>query len=597
MSVLETPRILFKGEIAWDPITTNNYPNLYDEDTDQPVYPKVADKVTAFRNEAVEGVRTIGNWNPHGTHRSSFYETAISGVDMGAGVSVDDAFVRSAANFTGMLVDLEPYGAYTSQLFFDTMQFGVDGGYRIRGKRNSRITARYVNFSRNAANAMIAGVASVAWQTSFAKGAGLAIDAHDSAALKALAKAMDDEGVLGLTVRFNTYRTVYYDDLALTNKSPLTVQAAQALYAKITTAGGFQPNPARSVMVGVIGLWRKGEPAHEPGDRALIPAGATVLGAAHARVDKKSITLDLSNSIPEVSKDLTKQFLGTLDVIAVDSSGNPSAKLGSVPYDVYDRAAYEATSGIVSLSLSEADAALAAGSDIQLRDAAGDVLLSEDPLRAIPSAPNLYLDEGVSTTATFQIYHHGAPAAGQIPVTLYTLNNDGSTVTNTQQMTTDANGILSLPLTATAGSVVAFAPAPNNTVPATGGLNTQANTYMYFRTWPADSDIAALPPTWDNVYAHVMANWNAMAPCMDNWLMLNDPVQVKNHGPMLKRLTDPANFENFLFMPVTRDMTQGERTLLYKFLDAPPTALAAKLGATPDTGVHRAKLSGKMRRA
>jgi hypothetical protein len=38
---------------------------------------------------------------------------------------------------------------------------------------------------------------------------------------------------------------------------------------------------------------------------------------------------------------------------------------------------------------------------------------------------------------------------------------------------------------------------------------------------------------------------------------------------MLKQLTDPANFENYLFMPVTRDMSRGERALLYNFLDLP----------------------------
>jgi len=37
MSILETPRIYFKGNISWDPVTTNNFPPAnrkaaYDED-------------------------------------------------------------------------------------------------------------------------------------------------------------------------------------------------------------------------------------------------------------------------------------------------------------------------------------------------------------------------------------------------------------------------------------------------------------------------------------------------------------------------------------------------------------------------------------
>ena len=78
--------------------------------------------------------------------------------------------------------------------------------------------------------------------------------------------------------------------------------------------------------------------------------------------------------------------------------------------------------------------------------------------------------------------------------------------------------------------IFAFVPAPMGANPPTAGIDPQINTYMYVRTLPADASTAALPPTWDNVYANVLANWNAMAPCMDNWLKLDDPVQVKALG-------------------------------------------------------------------
>src|SRR5512139_3256531 len=87
MSVLQTPRILFRGSISWDPITTNNYSNFYDENTDLTVFPSEQDRVAAFRQEAINNVSVSvkpgGNWNPHGTYRSSFYDAAISGVDLG----------------------------------------------------------------------------------------------------------------------------------------------------------------------------------------------------------------------------------------------------------------------------------------------------------------------------------------------------------------------------------------------------------------------------------------------------------------------------------------------------------------------------------
>jgi hypothetical protein len=596
MSVLETPRIYFKGQVTWDPITTNNYDSNYEEGVGQTILPGVANRVKVFRDQAIEQVVTAGNWNPDGTHRATFFETMVCGFDIGSGIETDDPFVTAAANFLGMLVDLEPFGAYSSQLFFDAMRFGVDGGYRILAPRISRITDRYINFGRNTANTMIAGVASVIWQTSSAKTEGLRVDAFDSRALKSLAAAMEPDDVLGLTVRFNAYRTIYYDNPDLTNGSPAARAAAQALIAKLKE-GGFQPNPARSLVVGVIGLWRKSEPPHESGDRALIQQGNSQVASAHIRLDQTTMTLDLSNSVPEVDKDLTKMDLGPLTVVAISPASQAVTTLGTFDYSQYDRAAYEARAGIVTVPLAAGAAQSAADGNLELRDAKGNTLLAELPLRAIPATPNLYLDEGERVTATFQVYNRGRPLMSAVPLTLSQISASGGAVDNTTRVTTDANGVLALPIIGMSSGITAyvpwFTPAEN---PAAGGLNTQVNTYMYVRMLPADAVIAELPPTWENVYVNVLANWNAMAPCMDNWLRLDDPVQVKAYADVLKRLTHPANFEHFRFMPVTRDMTAGMRTLLYKFLDAPGDDLAAKPVGQPPQTRSFAELSRAMRR-
>ena len=169
MSVLETPRLIFRGNVTWDPIVTNNQPQQYDEADGKTVLDGGAATVAAFRKDAIEAVINGGNWNPHGTHRSKFYNTFIVGVDNGNGPSADDPIVNNPVSFTGMLVDLEPYGAFSSQLFFDEMSFGIQGGCRVLAPRAIRTTARYINFFRNPANNQIAGVASVVWQTSFPK--------------------------------------------------------------------------------------------------------------------------------------------------------------------------------------------------------------------------------------------------------------------------------------------------------------------------------------------------------------------------------------------------------------------------------------------
>lgn len=615
MSVLEIPRVYFKGEVSWDPVTTNNYPSNqapagYDEDDcDSTLNAQTVGSanVAGFRTAAIDEVVSAGNWNPAGTYRSPFYSSCISGVDLGRGLDTSDPFVGSPVSFTGMLVDCEPYGAYSSQLFFDDMCFGIDGGCRIFGKRVTRFTDRYVNFSANPANNMIAGVASVVWQTCFDKHLGLTIDAHDSAALAALSACVnDDEDVLGVMVRFVTYRTVYYDDPTLSNRSPATAAAGQALQAKLN-AGGFQPNPARSLLVGTVGLWRRGDSMHEPGDRALlttsvpIPVSSdpkiapAVCGTAWARVGSDRLTLDLSNCIPWNSRTPTKVELGDLTIVAADPPPAVAVmNVATIPAAGYDQAAYEATSGIVDIPLDPGLAATLAKMDLGLLGGDGTRYLDEAPLRAVPSQPNLYIDEGDSVETVVQVYDRGVPAGAGVKVTMSEL---GATQATGLGRTTDAAGQVRFPLAGATGTVVGlvFQPGDDPTLPVTeNAFDTQTYTYMYLRVLPADAAVGAMEPSWDNVHNYVLSNWEAMAPCMDNWLLLGDEAQVRAYGTVIRKLTDPANFESFRFMPVTRDMTAGQRRLLYNFLGggAAPRKLAEPARAQKP---NFAKLSRAMR--
>lgn len=607
MSILETPRILFRGNIAWDPITTNNYSQLYDEDSAENIPASTTQaQVAAFRTTAVSAIASSGNWNPHGTHRATFYDVEVTGVDRGQGVDTSDLFVGSPVNFQGMLVDCEPYGSVSSQLFFDAMQFGIPGACQVGATRTSRMMARYVNFTRNSYNRIIAGVASVVWQTSFAKG-GLALDPHGSGVLGDLAAAMADDNVLGLTVRWNSYRTIYYDDPSLRNGSPSYVAAANAHMAAITADGGFQPNPARSVLVGVLGLWRRGEPMLEPGDRALlsVPPGE-IVATAHARLSGNRLTIDLANSITEIDELLGKQNLGPLSVVAIDPASGTETLLGTLAYHQYDRTAYEVGSGIVVLPFDDRCADAARTGNLEVRAGDGSVYLQEDPVRALPTEQNRYFNQNDPQTDTIlQVYDRGAPAAAGVEVAMYHMLTDGNSVPTVQvgSATTGPDGTAAMPIAPAAGggSVQAFVFTTGTGTPPPPQLDPQLTPYMTIRTLPADDAVGALPATWDNVYAHVLANWNAMAPCMDNWLRLDDPAQVHAYGAMLRKLTDPANFEAFRFMPVTRDMTVGERNLLWNFLNGPaptkPAGLTTEAAASPAAPAARdlTKLSRSMR--
>jgi hypothetical protein len=609
MSVLETPRILFRGNIAWDPIVTNNYQPLYDENLAQTQLGAgntVQEQVQNFRKEAIADVMTginsprgpSGNWNPHGTHRSTFYDllpgpdtscpsskvlaSEVSGVDLGSGLDTSDSFCGAPARFTGMLVDLEPYGSQSSQLFFDTFTLGIDGGCRIAAKRRTRFTARYINFFRNP-EFSTAGCASVIWQTSFLT-EDLTIDAFDSEALRSLQTALEEPGVLGLTVRFSAYRTVYYDcpDIAKDGTKPkdqkLGPKKAQELIDKLNE-GGFQPNPARSKFVGVVGLWREGEPLHEPGDRALlmqVPARPT-LGTAYARLGTAGITLDFGNSTGETGLDLTKKDWGPLELQSLDANGEATTLATLTCEDHYSQVHYEAGSGLVSLPLTEEQVQAASSGTLQIV-AGTDVMLLEDPVRAVPVVPNIYADQGDSVEIQFQVYERGMPAGAGTALSVFPVDFNGNIIGDSYQIAADDSGVATLNIDAAQGEVIGYVPAVGADVGSVS-LQPMLTPYVYVRTLATNAWMDSLQPTWDNVYGTVLANWNAMAPCMDNWLRLDRPDQVYDFGPMLKKLTDPANIESFRYMPVTRDMTQGERKLLYAFLDGPkPQAAAAPAG-------------------
>lgn len=612
MSVLNFPRVYFSGAIAWDPVTTNNYlsaasggqpppePNGgpvaqagYDESGARTFLngaPVTPDTMAAFRDAAVNEIPTMiyngnpsgGSWNPQGTYRSPFFDSQVSGVDLGRGLDTTDSFVTAPVNFTGMLVDCEPYGAFSSQLFFDDISFGIAGGCRVYGRRMTRFNDRFINFSANPYNNMIAGVASVMWQTCFSKANGLDIDAVDSRVLARLKSELTNSAVLGLMVRFVTYQTVYYDDPLLPGDKPAIAKAAKALQDKIRS-GGWQPNPARSQVRGTLGLWMRGDCVTEASDRALVATGARIpnappppgqppnypqVGTVFAQVNRSAVTLDLSNAIPAGNRAGDRLDMGTLTLIASDPPPAVARMVvGTIPASLYTGDGFNATSGIVDIKIQPGMSNILRNMNLSLEGPGGPAYAVEQVLRALPFTPNLYLDQGDASALTAQVYQRGVPAGPDIQVTK---SNILSTDPQDYEIrTTDSTGRVWFPLDTSSPTVVAFGlqAGPNPQLPLGPIFDPMVFPYIYVRVLPQDGDIAILPPTWQNVYARVLVDWKAMAPCMDNWLDLADPDQVLRYGPLIRQLTAPENFEGFRYMPVTRDLSQGKRTLLYNFLN------------------------------
>jgi hypothetical protein len=103
--------------------------------------------------------------------------------------------------------------------------------------------------------------------------------------------------------------------------------------------------------------------------------------------------------------------------------------------------------------------------------------------------------------------------------------------------------------------------------PAPQGVDFQNDCYLVTRVTPADAFIASLEPTWSNVYQYVLSSWYALAPCMDNWLQLDDEAACTRAAARIKQPTSLDWFDSYRYKPVTRDLSGGQRQLLHGWCD------------------------------
>jgi len=550
MSVLETPRIYFGGEITWDPITTNNSNQFYKEATDETMLPAVPLEAPVgtrpedvFREMALKAISEGGNWNPHGTHRVHLVGATVVGVDLGAGVRVDDDLVGRVVSLSGKLVDAEPYGSISSQLYFDRFEVGTQGGDHISIPSEHPMIARWLNLQRNP-TLPIAGRASVVWQAS-SSAASLSVFARGSEALAKVDDSLADPTVAGLTVRFNAYRTLYNGTGSAHPVSEVELQAAVA-------NGGFHPNPARGLVVGVVGLWRTDEAPALPSERLLI--GPTGWGAAFARVDTNRLVLDLANSVPEIDASATKANAGSLTVVARTETGD--MVVGTLDQKDYDRAAYEATSGIVTLLLTPELVTAAQSGRLEVRASTQpDPVMYEEPTAITADRPVVYVDQGDRATVTIRVRDRGRAPGDRIAITVTRPSAPESS------LTTDRGGVASFAITGDTPGCETWKVAPSAEPQASGAE-------VIVRTLASPLALAGLEPSWENVYEQVLRNWYAIAPCMDNWLRLDSEADCRRLAARIKAFTSIEQFDRSWYMPVTRDLSAAHRDLLHRWCDA-----------------------------
>ncbi|HEX6159784.1 MAG TPA: hypothetical protein VF111_06435 [Thermoanaerobaculia bacterium] len=610
MSVLSFPRLYFQGYLSWDPNVTNNSGSLWDP-VDVNVVLPTGVTLDTYEQFVVDQASSFGIWNIFGSHACDFvqfqsFTSRVTGGALADGISVKagDAVLGQSLSMPGRLVDLNPLGVDTSQYFFDRFSIGS----LLSAPRSERMHSRWINFRRNLnvhkdPNIQIAGVAAVVWQTTFPTKS-LTLNCEGSKLLTAFHDALALGDVRGLMVRFSAYRTLYYQNGIFNDikQQPRNQQDLQTLYNN----GEMFFNPAYSVVTGTVGLWTRNDVATVPNGRYLLPNTGTTtqptgLGPVVCGYNAGLglLSLDFGAAIPEVDFPLTKQTFGTLTV----SAGG--TQIAQISESQYDKSSYEATGGIIDVQVSDPSPLIAGLITITgTQNGQPITMFSEAGLTAQTSTKNVYLDETGSADITVYVADTGRPAAAgtQVQVARYPASQRGGTVVQT--LTVGAKGLASFKVSATVAGYdfYRFVPFRAGTTPPPPPprINGMTDFYCGVRTLPFDDQLNRNTPdsqlTWDWVYTNILqpfdlcpaAAMRALKIGLDEKTIWDNP----KGAARIKAATAAANFDSTGYMPITRELSRGLRTLLHRWADLviagkEPTAKATESVHPPATALIR----------
>ena len=590
MSVLELPRIHFRGRFQTNVATANNNNVSAEPVLDVAEVGLIGDRGDEdFRryleernpeaddpdklDKWVPGLR--GGWNYYGDGSCRF-EAVVTSAELpsdepGRTRVIDsveeDAVIGAAVSLKrAVMVDLDPAGATNTQIFAE--RFLVSGPDRLGFEgRPEPCFSRSVRLDRNlclqwwsAGSAVFQAVLpdDLQW-----RGSG------SSACLRALKEREGDEWA-GLTLRFCIYALkfgIQLDDLA-----------------ERFSRGEHPENPAVGEVVGTIGRWRHSDmrsvtlgrsllpPRHEP------PGKANFLGPAVAAVDteRRVVTLDLVNTFPEGSPVLDKVDYGPAHLMIRGESGKPDVVLGSVRYD---KASYEATSGICEVEYPEgAEADIEAGR-LVLRTGDPSALIEEVDLVVQSDDRCVYMDEGTCKQVCLQVRRRGGAPSQPICVWAVVTPWDGTpegAVEVPEKVEVPPEGKATLVVTAKrpGGAHVRFFTSEEAAAEAGtfGPPKWSTESFIDVRVLPADDECDELTGdklTFDALCQQVIRHYHLLYPAMSLWVIdLSSEAMWSDPGFVSKvRARITMDRESFEHMPRSRDLSAGKRRLLERWCE------------------------------
>lgn len=507
-------------------------------------------------------------------------------------------------------------------------KLGIDIGFS--GPATCRMTSRRPFMKRNTGGLAIAGNMGVVWQTTIAKDdLRWAKDNAQSSILIELRAAMEREDVQGIMLRFASYTTLYFSHLiegGLTTPGNGTPEMTAAYKMLADRWASLHPiavgniaqafNPAVSSLTGAIGLWEAHELATVPTERVLAMTDAGSLGPAQAKVDEPRgiVALDLQNTFPELGAASHKAPLGSVMVVSRADNGliTPIATLTP---DEYGKTAYEEGGGILDVPYKGKDWETIRAGRLELMAINGpgkmggmspQAEITQLRLYADTDDRSVYLNESDSHSVSLKVYQDGAlpTRAARILVSAYYPPQEGPTEGLWQLVPTD--GAASTPprnVTLTGGTVTSdgvildaaadgtasfsvSAVAPGNAfltflpffaedippaAPSALPISNIATTgYCAVRVMPFDDALGNIPEdqvSWKFVYDNVLRPFDLVYRGMSAGVFsLGNEASIRAHADSIIGFTDLSEFNSPLYMPVTRDLSRGRRTLLVRFL-------------------------------
>ena len=576
MSYLSFPRLHFAGQFQADVPTVNNNPTHFDSANFEPSFHEYGDMVNGW-------------WNPNGSGAWRFLNCTVQRVVYRDGTICDDPAVDPIVGATvngaedqvdGKVVDLDSENQLAADIFgFRVVVRAPDCGFEGDFK-----VAPFTDFWQRFTTGYKDNMWSAYFQSLLEN-----VECCESPVTKA-------------------GRSRFLDELAEAGVLP------EALSIKFVADGidtdHNSPTFTTGRLVGAIGLRTPGEPDHFVPNRTLNVPGTQPLGPAYGRVDGHVLQLDLGNTFPTASRCGPSPALSAsgLVYVAVQPPHGAPVLLSSIDY--LDPNWYVQTGGIMSLTLTDEQLALVNTNPLVLLPV---VLISNHAATSqpvpTPGGPALLSEaaNGISVRADYFVYRlnpgeectvrfyatkFGSPiSGGTISVgfdptllqeqTLYGGPAAGPPVgipeaglTFQRQITINENGVAELTIHANDpgwprdyidGQVYCLSYAFGDAPPIIGSVSnaSQMLNILLFSDYPVPET-----PTWVRDVEPIFRLYANLYPVMRPMVDLSNFGSVMARLGILRHVFDlPPADPNY--MPVTRDLSEGKRKTIQKWLRNP----------------------------